>query len=232
MFSKGKVVGIVLVLAFVGQIMMARADQKYSWNQEITIEAQYGGKTHVARSVHTVTWRTSTGFRLFFFRSLTPKWVREIHGQAPVLPLTDKAALVLLLSDEEQPSLATALPDQFPNIPLEERLAKVQSGGVTATRIAVPTTTLPYLISFKDVTDRGSARLVGSRFNMDRKIPGLGTVRVTLRQTRAAPTPGLISKLFPWVSDPKFKPGSADRNFMPLFSVSDRDKAFVTPTFC
>jgi hypothetical protein len=188
---------LLLILAL---LTLAGCD-RYSWRQKITVTVETPAGDASASSVSQVSWRKH------WIRTDGMGWDFDLSGEAVVVEVTPGRYLFALLkgagTTEYMGSVAAAS--------IAGREGRVIDGALfdevrdkrdrAAGEIAVPEVQYPVLVTFGDIADPASVRLVDPDDLAASFGPGVRLKAVVLEVTDEAVTEGVVAQYLQWLVD-------------------------------
>jgi hypothetical protein len=188
---------LLLILAL---LTLAGCD-RYSWRQKITVTVETPAGDASASSVSQVSWRKH------WIRTDGMGWDFDLSGEAVVVEVTPGRYLFALLkgagTTEYMGSVAAAS--------IAGREGRVIDGALfdevrdkrdrAAGVIAVPEVQYPVLVTFGDIADPASVRLVDPDDLAASFGPGVRLKAVVLEVTDEAVTEGVVAQYLQWLVD-------------------------------
>ena len=191
----------VLVVAVVvaGLVWGLVAQERYSWRQKLTVTVETQAGEVSGSSVSAVSWRKQ------WFRWDGMGWSHDLTGEAVVVEVAPGRYLFALLKGagtaEYMGSVAAASISGREGRVIDGALfAEVQGKlGRAAGVIPVPEGQYPMLVTFGDIADPASVRLVDSGDLAATFGPGVRLKAMTLEVTDEAVTEGVVEGILGWL---------------------------------
>ena len=174
---------------------------RYSWRQKLTITVETPAGEVSASSVSAVSWRKH------WIRWDGMGWSHDLTGEAVVVEVMPGRFLFALLkgagTTEYMGSVAAASIAGREGRVIDGALFGEVQGrcGRAAGVITVPEVQYPLLVTFGDIADPASVKLVDPEDLAASFGPGVRLKSVTLEVTDEAVTEGVVAQYLPWLVD-------------------------------
>ncbi|MFO1203349.1 MAG: hypothetical protein U1E58_12005 [Tabrizicola sp.] len=192
---KKVLVGAVVVAALVWGVV---SHGRYGWRQKLTVTVETPAGEVSGSSVSAVSWRKQ------WFRWDGMGWTYDLSGEAVVVEVAPGRFLFALLkgagTTEYMGSVAAASISEREGRVIDGALFAEVEGkrGRAAGVIPVPEAQYPMLVTFGDIADPASVRLVDPGDLAAAFGPGVRLKAVTLEVTDEAVTEGVVEGVLGW----------------------------------
>jgi hypothetical protein len=174
--------------------------ERYAWNQKLTVTVETPEGEVSASSVSAVSWRKH------WIQTDGMGWSYDLTGEAMVVEVTPGRYLFALLkgagTTEYMGSVAAASIAGREGRVIDGALFREVQGGRdrAAGVITVPEVQYPMLVTFADIADPASVKLVDPADLAASFGPGVRLKSVTLEVTDEAVTEGRVEEVLGWLS--------------------------------
>ncbi|MFM7334062.1 MAG: hypothetical protein ACKO1H_06575, partial [Tabrizicola sp.] len=198
---------LVVAAVLVALAWVVSSQGRYRWHQKLTVTVETPAGEVSGSSVSAVSWRKH------WIQTDGMGWSWDLTGEAVVVEVTPGRYLFALLkgagTTEYMGSVAAASISGREGRVIDGALfAEVQGKrGRAAGVIAVPEGQYPMLVTFEDISDPASVRLVDPGDLAASFGPGVRLKAVTLEVTEGAVTEGRVAGFLGWlIGDDKLGP--------------------------
>ena len=169
----------------------------YTWHQKMTIEVEVDGQVLTGASVMKVSWRKNDPIGA----ANGPEWLGGIRGEAPYVEIPGRGVLFGLISVAGHSSYAADVATQmmtgqkgWARGPQEFSLVQAAKGQT----VTIPLDRYPLLVTFTDLTDPTTVKVVDPENLAPTFGPGVSLKRITLEITDEPVTEGKIESVLGW----------------------------------